>query len=64
MTCLWEASSVSATKNDCSFRDGEPKCVEWCPEEALDFTTSEALAQKARISSVKKLFQKALIATN
>ena len=47
----------------CDLCDGEPKCVEWCPEEALDFTTSEVLAQKARISSVKKLFQKALIAT-
>jgi Fe-S-cluster-containing dehydrogenase component len=44
----------------CDLCDGEPKCVEWCPEEALDFTTKDLLAQKARISSVKKLFQKAL----
>jgi carbon-monoxide dehydrogenase iron sulfur subunit len=47
----------------CNLCDGEPKCVEWCPEEALDFTTKEVLAQKSRISAVKKLFQKALIAT-
>ena len=47
----------------CDLCDGEPKCVEWCPEEALDFITGEVLAQKARISTVKKLFQKALIAT-
>jgi carbon-monoxide dehydrogenase iron sulfur subunit len=47
----------------CDLCDGEPKCVEWCPEEALDFITEEVLAQKARISAVKKLFQKARIAT-
>lgn len=48
----------------CDLCDGEPKCVEWCPEEALDFTTKDLIAQKARISSVKKLFQKALIPTD
>jgi carbon-monoxide dehydrogenase iron sulfur subunit len=48
----------------CNLCDGEPKCVEWCPEEALDFVTKEVLAQKARISTVKKLFQKALISTS
>jgi carbon-monoxide dehydrogenase iron sulfur subunit len=47
----------------CDLCDGEPKCVEWCPEEALDFTTKDILAQKARISSVKKLFQKSLVPT-
>jgi len=47
----------------CDLCDGEPQCVEWCPEEALDFITEEVLAQKARISATKKLFQKALIAT-
>jgi carbon-monoxide dehydrogenase iron sulfur subunit len=47
----------------CNLCDGEPKCVEWCPEEALDFTTKEVLAQKSRISAVKKLFQKTLITT-
>ena len=47
----------------CDLCDGEPKCVEWCPEESLDFATSEVLAQKARISVAKKLFRKALIAT-
>jgi Fe-S-cluster-containing hydrogenase component 2 len=48
----------------CDLCDGEPKCVEWCPEEALDFVTKEVLAQKARISTVKKLFQKAMISTS
>jgi len=48
----------------CDLCDGEPKCVEWCPEEALDFTTTKVLALKARISSVKKLFQKSLTSSS
>lgn len=39
---------------------GEPQCVKWCPEEALDLVTSDVLAQKARITAVKKLFQEAM----
>ncbi|MCD6446200.1 4Fe-4S dicluster domain-containing protein [Candidatus Bathyarchaeota archaeon] len=39
---------------------GEPQCVKWCPEEALDLVTADTLAQKARITAVKKLFQEAL----
>jgi Fe-S-cluster-containing hydrogenase component 2 len=39
--------------------EGEPQCVKWCPEEALTLVTSDVLAQKARISAVKKLFQEA-----
>ena len=39
---------------------GEPQCVKWCPEEALDLVTSDVLAQKARITATKKLFQEAL----
>ena len=44
----------------CDLCDGEPKCVEWCPEEALDFVTRDILAQKARRAVVKKLFQEAM----
>ncbi|OYT50561.1 hypothetical protein B6U66_05335 [Candidatus Bathyarchaeota archaeon ex4484_135] len=33
-----------------------PACVEWCPEEALELTTKDVLAQKARISATMKLF--------
>jgi len=44
----------------CDLCDGEPKCVEWCPEEALDFTTKDILSQKARVAIVKKLFMEAL----
>lgn len=39
----------------CDLCDGRPKCIEWCPEEALDFVTADALAQKARLSTIKKL---------
>ena len=48
----------------CDICEGEPKCVKWCPQEALDFTNKEILAQKSRISSVKKLCQNALTATS
>jgi hypothetical protein len=34
--------------------------VEWCPEEALTLVTADVLAQKARITAVKKLFQEAI----
>ena len=44
----------------CDLCDGQPQCVEWCPEEALDFTTKDIISQKARITAVKKLFQDAL----
>ncbi|MCS7120264.1 MAG: 4Fe-4S dicluster domain-containing protein [Nitrososphaerota archaeon] len=41
----------------CDLCDGKPKCVEWCPEDALDIVSTDTLAQKARISAVRKLFQ-------
>ncbi len=44
----------------CDLCNGEPKCVKWCPEEALELTTTDALAQKARVAATKKLFQEAL----
>jgi len=47
----------------CDLCDGKPKCIEWCPEEALDFVTKDQLAQKARRAVVKKLFQEAMKTT-
>ncbi|MBS7641277.1 4Fe-4S dicluster domain-containing protein [Candidatus Bathyarchaeota archaeon] len=44
----------------CDTCNGSPKCVEWCPEKALDFTTKDVVAQKSRISAVKKLFYEVL----
>ena len=34
---------------------GEPQCVKWCPEEALEFLTADILAQKSRQTAVKNL---------
>jgi carbon-monoxide dehydrogenase iron sulfur subunit len=44
----------------CDLCDGNPKCIEWCPEGGIDYTTRDLLAQKARRSVVKKLFQEAM----
>jgi Fe-S-cluster-containing dehydrogenase component len=44
----------------CDLCEGDPKCVKWCPEEALDFTTKDQLAQKARIAVTKKLFKESI----
>ncbi len=41
----------------CKEKADGPQCVKWCPEEALTIVTSDVLAQKARISAIKKLFQ-------
>jgi len=39
----------------CSDREEGPACIEWCPEEALELTTTNILAQKARIDAVERL---------
>jgi len=39
----------------CEKREGGPTCVEWCPEKALELTTTDGLSQKARIEAVEKL---------
>ncbi|MBS7647202.1 MAG: 4Fe-4S dicluster domain-containing protein [Candidatus Bathyarchaeia archaeon] len=44
----------------CKDKPDGPQCVKWCPEEALDLVTADVLAQKARITATKKLFQEAL----
>ena len=41
----------------CDLCDGEPKCVEICPVEALELTNRDTLAWKSRISATKKLFK-------
>ena len=38
---------------------GEPQCVKWCPEEALEFVTADVLAQKSRQTAVKNLLSAA-----
>jgi Fe-S-cluster-containing dehydrogenase component len=44
----------------CDLCDNDPKCVKWCPEEALDFVTKDVLSQKARMAVTKKLFKEAM----
>ena len=39
----------------CGDREEGPACIEWCPEEALEVTTNDLLAQKARINAVNRL---------
>jgi Fe-S-cluster-containing hydrogenase component 2 len=41
----------------CKDKADGPQCVKWCPEEALTVVTSDTLAQKARISAIRKLSQ-------
>lgn len=43
----------------CKDQPDGPQCVKWCPEEALTCVNAQQLAQKARISAVKNLFQEA-----
>jgi len=44
----------------CKDKPDGPQCVKWCPEEALDLVTPDVLAQKARVTATKRLFQEAL----
>jgi len=39
----------------CQTREGGPCCIEWCPEKALELSSNDVLAQKARIEIVKGL---------
>jgi Fe-S-cluster-containing hydrogenase component 2 len=39
----------------CKGRENGPACVEWCPEDALELTTTDVLSQKARIDAVHRL---------
>lgn len=43
----------------CDLCEGEPKCVKWCPEEALELSSKDIIAQKARIDAVQKLMKAA-----
>ncbi len=44
----------------CDLCEGDPKCVKWCPEEALELSSKDIIAQKARIDAVVKLTKAAL----
>jgi len=42
----------------CDLCDGEPKCVEFCPEEALEIVSDDEIADKAWISALESLPKK------
>ena len=44
----------------CDLCDGEPKCVEWCPEEALNLVSSEEYNQNVQEATAHKLINKYL----
>jgi len=41
----------------CDVCNGTPKCVEFCPKEALSFKTAEEVGQSTRRKAVKKLLE-------
>jgi len=43
----------------CDLCGGEPKCIDFCPEEALELVTEDTAAQKTWVSSIDKLYLEA-----
>lgn len=56
---LHPEKKIAYTCNSCTDTDskGEPECVQWCPEGALQYVTAETLAQKARQKIVTQLLE-------
>ena len=54
-----ESDGVARMCDLCAGREGGPACIEWCPEEALVLTSTDILAQKARIDAVQRLVNSA-----
>jgi len=45
----------------CQDEEGGPRCVEFCPKEALSLSTPEVLRQKTRRDVVARLFEELLV---
>jgi len=43
----------------CDLCGGEPKCIDFCPEEALSLVAKNIDSQKMWLSAIEKLFQEA-----
>ena len=39
----------------CDLCDGEPKCIDFCPEEALELASDDETADKTLISAIENL---------
>jgi len=50
-----EASRKVRMCDLCKDRECGPACIEWCPEKALELTSTDILAQKARLDAVNRL---------
>jgi len=48
----------------CDLYDGEPQCVEWCPEEALDLVTQKEFDVNLRKATANKLIDETLSLPN
>jgi carbon-monoxide dehydrogenase iron sulfur subunit len=53
---LHPENKIVFTCDLCKDKSDGPQCVKMCPQKALALVTSDALAQKARISAIKKIF--------
>lgn len=61
-SCKYGAIFVDEDKKTvktCNLCEGTPKCVEWCPENALSLMTQEEFDKKARKATVSKLIPEA-----
>jgi carbon-monoxide dehydrogenase iron sulfur subunit len=57
-SCKYGAIFLSQDKKTvmiCNLCEGTPKCVEWCPEDALDLMTQKEFDKRARKATVNKL---------
>ncbi len=58
--CKFGAIASHLEKNTvviCDLCEGSPKCVEFCPKEALSLKTSEEIGQKMRKNAVEKVLE-------
>jgi len=61
--CPYGAMMVNPEKRvvmACDLCGGEPKCIDFCPEEALELVTEDVEYQKIWLSSLEKIFQEAV----
>jgi Fe-S-cluster-containing hydrogenase component 2 len=57
-SCKYGAIFLSQDKKTvmiCNLCEGTPKCMEWCPEDALNLMTQKEFNQKARKATVNNL---------
>lgn len=61
--CSYGAITLNPEKETviiCDQCDGDPQCVEWCPEKALDLVTKETFDQNIRKATEQKLINEKL----